>query len=54
MPNRPGGELYDPASDEAFRAALKQDLGKKVRLLEVDADCSKSMRLSTTKHSPAY
>jgi hypothetical protein len=30
-------ELCDPASDEAFRAALKQDLGKKVKLIEVDA-----------------
>jgi uncharacterized protein (UPF0261 family) len=37
MPNRPGGELYDPASDEAFRAALKHDLSKKVKLIEVDA-----------------
>ena len=38
MPNRPGGALYDPAADEAFRAALKQNLDKKIKLIEVDAD----------------
>jgi uncharacterized protein (UPF0261 family) len=37
MPNYPGGALYDPAADEAFRTALKQHLDKRIQLIEVDA-----------------
>jgi uncharacterized protein (UPF0261 family) len=38
MPNRPGGALYDPPADEAFRTALRQGLNKRIELVEVDAN----------------
>jgi uncharacterized protein (UPF0261 family) len=38
MPNHPGGALYDPPADEAFRTELRQHLDKRIQLIEVDAD----------------
>jgi len=37
IPNRPGGEFWDPESDAAFRAALKEGLRKGIRCVELDA-----------------
>ena len=38
LPNRPGGALYDPPADDAFRTALKQDLHPSIELIEIDSD----------------
>lgn len=37
IPNRPGGEFWDPECDAAFRAALMAALSRKIRCVEVDA-----------------
>jgi uncharacterized protein (UPF0261 family) len=37
IPNRPGGEFWDAEGDAAFRAALKGELRKQIRCVEVDA-----------------
>lgn len=37
IPNRPGGEFWDPVGDAAFRAALKGGLRKEIRCVEVNA-----------------
>lgn len=38
LPNCPGGALFDPPSDEAFRKTLRQSLDKNVKLIEVDGN----------------
>jgi uncharacterized protein (UPF0261 family) len=36
IPNKPGGEFWDPEGDAAFRTALKKGLRKQIRCVEVD------------------
>jgi uncharacterized protein (UPF0261 family) len=37
LPNHPGGALYDPPSDDAFRTALRQNVHPPIELIEIDA-----------------
>ena len=37
IPNKPGGEFWDPEGDAKFRGELKSNLKKEIRCVEVDA-----------------
>ncbi len=51
MPNHPGGALYDPPADEAFRSELRQHLDKRIQLIEVDADINNDVFARTLVES---
>jgi uncharacterized protein (UPF0261 family) len=42
IPNKPGGEFWDPDTDAAFRATLKAGLKDEIRCVEIDAHINSS------------
>jgi uncharacterized protein (UPF0261 family) len=47
IPNRPGGEFWDPDCDAAFRQVLKTSLRSSIRCLEVEAHINTAQMVAT-------